>query len=1729
MSNPQTRIKAQSEIEPLYDNPEYQPKTLTASARRGPEGNNPLYIAGRMPHGCEQCEVMFVSSAVQEEEAQEVIISNHQVEIRQIPAYLKGPAAMMFKDTASYCGLDLDKDCYYTALVKHLLPRAMRSKPSRKVQLWGEPVLRDEIKRVKPKIIVCLGKPAFDLLYAPKKISMDDAAGAWFWSESANAHLYLMQNPSILLMRPEFTERFRIDLAEVARRRQLLTIGKIEELPIRIEIIKSLSQLDAWVDARIEGIARSEVFHSVDCEWHGNTHIDGWLRSLQSAWTESDAMYLRFRDENNRWDFDLGDEEPIFMPGDSPREWERKKYAVVGKSLGRLFNRSEIFFFGHHYGADAPWMSHWLNLEVYGKLHTDTEFAQQCVDESSELGLERGIAMRYTTLGRYDIELVLWKKENKALCEDGYGYIPESILVPYACLAWDSKVQLGDGSWEFIHKLVQRKYDGEVKALVNGEVKNCQVTGWKQSKVEGQPWFRIATHTTRGSNGGPHGKGGANGGVAGPRFTPDHRILTQDGLVRVDELKLGYHQVATSDLAFSKEQRQLILGSMLGDGGLSQRNEAGYAFRCSQSGRRTSYARWKADSLSSVLTFNEYHRVAWKNHEAWLGFTSRHHVGIANLAQEFSRSETSQNGHFEITEKILEELGDLGLAVWVMDDATIVGHTLRLCRTSATDSEVAAGLSYFKRRFGLGARFYRSNGVFVFSDGAYWRLMDAIKPFMHPSVAYKHVEGADVITPYSVDQSYSGVVYETIEQVVPANRPFGNKKMECFRYCLTVPEAGNFLTKVGFVSNCKDTLAVFRAVPLIRRQMEFQGLTEYYDTIFRPFTSDVFVCFVIAGLPMDVAQMDTMRDLFHYGREQLEIEFRKTVHSEAKRGMLRELSETFDGDLARAAMVFVPLNELLSQGRQEEAWTLLKDAVPLDKVIRFLALFEHLVCAPGFNIRSSPDMRRWLYTVVGLTPVKSTNRKADGMPSMSWGEVLKMSPERQRLYMPAVDLQSLKILSQTYKPLKELMDLNVVGNLCKAFLKKAEVWIDPETGEEEVEEAGLHKWLASNGRIHGQTSTTETGRPRGWRPNSLNWPSYVNERIGKAIARVIQMAVERGDLPEHLQRWAHVKSEKDLDSIRSCMTAPAGKVFVESDFKTAEMRALAVISGDDKLMSLIDDPDPDWVMTKDDEEVRWQYSPEDFSGIPAAQQNPEFIMAVATGGQVLRRVTIDDLKRDPETGEIVHCGQDLHWAIVEYTFGMPREMLLKKVHRAFGKVVNFSCLLDSLILTDAGLVMLSALDFEKHKLWDGDGWVSHDGPVVQGEAEVLCFDGVTGTPDHRVWTKSGEFMKLQDAAMLGLDLARTQAEDGSPLSAPVMHQPVYESGDPVIVLRPARGPFAVIWTFGTPEHPEGGFRGEHPDCWLHQQGVVRLPEGVNRKVWLTSQAAMLGIPLLWEDEVILPPVESSRALVYDVINAGPKHRFTCGGRLVSNSAYGATGNSLEMKQEAESGVPVEPGTGDKALEALSISRPRSNQFLHEEMANLPKTQSRYRAKSGRIRHFTTHESQYQVGYRLRNSVESALGRELRNFPMQESVAATAARAGKWLFDLFRALGLTAVPVTILYDSVVTLCDLEERFLVASLHEVCMYLANVWYYDDQYGRRALRYPIDTEFNYRWSTPEKKGSEKFKQLLDATWHPTPPRLQPFLEYYRGEEERLKVFIKQERQEFAAYNATLPPVVS
>lgn len=389
-------------------------------------------------------------------------------------------------------------------------------------------------------------------------------------------------------------------------------------------------------------------------------------------------------------------------------------------------------------------------------------------------------------------------------------------------------------------------------------------------------------------------------------------------------------------------------------------------------------------------------------------------------------------------------------------------------------------------------------------------------------------------------------------------------------------------------------------------------------------------------------------------------------------------------------------------------------------------------------------------------------------------------------------------------------------------------------------------------------------RPRSWKPNSLNWPSYVNKLISTGIANLFSQLKERGELPIQFEKFI-VKDEEGeykcaVPSIRSCVKAPPGWCFVESDYQTAEVRGLAFISGDSGLIDLICKPDPNFAVNNKGDKVRIAFPP--FFQAEAKEEYKRFLVDVND----------PDLVRNAD-GKLKHPKQDLHWALAEMVHLKPREVLDDKKDRNAAKIARFS------------------------------------------------------------------------------------------------------------------------------------------------------------------------------------------------------------------STYGASASTLERKIEQETGTKPPEGSGDKLLAALAKIQPVAEDFLIK-MESVPHKPGYYRAASGRLRHFISHEEKYSdnMDENLTSGLFKSMGREARNFPFQESVAATAARAGKWLLDAYIRGGLRARPLAILYDSVVTLCPISERFRVAEMHQKYMTDINTW----TYHGRTLSYPIDTDYVYRWSAKLDKTDKELIQLNDKNWN-------------------------------------------
>ena len=557
-------------------------------------------------------------------------------------------------------------------------------------------------------------------------------------------------------------------------------------------------------------------------------------------------------------------------------------------------------------------------------------------------------------------------------------------------------------------------------------------------------------------------------------------------------------------------------------------------------------------------------------------------------------------------------------------------------------------------------------------------------------------------------------------------------------------------------------------------------------------------------------------------------------------------------------------------------------------------------------------------------------------------------------------------------------------------------------------------------------------RNRSWSPNILNWPSYINKKLGAGLVEIIKDRKEKGQLPEKFEKYASYDGN-DFPTIRSTCMARPGWCIVEADYCTAEMRGLAYISEDRALKKLILEPDENFAKVKpecvpdgieaEDCVVRLAFP----KYVTLPSDKDKFLMTYSTDNKIKATFTEDQLLHD-ENGNIVHPSYDMHWGVSELARHTARETMNKKKDRGAAKVVNFCMAANTPIRTREGEVAIQNLT-GKEEVWDGENWVHYNSVSRVPGKYIIEYMGLRATALHMVF----------------------------------VHSPTGKIWKVPFIIASKRG-YKLVCDRIEPSYVE-----ESPTQDKDIQEAIEALSELNAD---------------WE-------------LVYDLIDVGPNHRYTANGYIVGNSSsYGGTATSIARKIEADTGNKVTIDDAQALLDAVEARQPRATVFFHE-LEKAPLEKPFLVAASGRKRHLLTlQQLDNKSGGKAREDSIVALGRECRNYPMQESVGSSASIACKRLLDFSmrfsKSHGLQGNLITCLYDSCVVHCPVNERHIWQKALDLYMHWSNGW----RYGDDILRYTIDCELNAGWST---KAKGEFKEHLhDPDWEPTPENLKPVEEY-------------------------------
>lgn len=378
----------------------------------------------------------------------------------------------------------------------------------------------------------------------------------------------------------------------------------------------------------------------------------------------------------------------------------------------------------------------------------------------------------------------------------------DKIGVMYGCFHYDSRVVLADGSTMKIGKIVNQNMVGTEVLSFNpdtGKVEPKKIVEVHDNDnlEEGEKFLQFTVR-----------KRGGNGRTSFA-CTPDHKIFAapEPQYIWTDntkpnpcqeipakDLQVGDKILVTQPYYLTEDQRQVVYGSILGDGEIrSQREDSCAQLRIDHGMEQTDYCRWKEEILNP-----------------WIGYSftddKRKRVGFDTIPMHELICLESYKDDYILLSEILDNMNPLGLAICYMDDGTYRaadkwgnGRATICCTKFNNRGQVQDML---KNKFGLECQI-KSRG-FVFDSENTRKLHEIVAPFVHPSMDYKLHHSLRGKFSYEIDTPESEFRYEAVESEIVDiydKPPTRSKK----KFDITVEGNHTYVVDGAIVHNSPET------------------------------------------------------------------------------------------------------------------------------------------------------------------------------------------------------------------------------------------------------------------------------------------------------------------------------------------------------------------------------------------------------------------------------------------------------------------------------------------------------------------------------------------------------------------------------------------------------------------------------------------------------------------------------------------------------------------------------------------------------------------------------------------------------------------------------------------------------------------------------------------------------------------------------------------------------------
>jgi recombination protein RecA len=372
----------------------------------------------------------------------------------------------------------------------------------------------------------------------------------------------------------------------------------------------------------------------------------------------------------------------------------------------------------------------------------------------------------------------------------------------FGCFSYTTRVTLADGSQMKIGKIVNQRLPVEVMAVdpETGIPAPRRVIDWFDNG-NADEFLQFTVYK-------PEGNGRAQFAA-----TANHLISTPGGWREAGELIEGDRVLMPLKHYLSEQQRQLVLGGLMGDGAVSPKRDHSNGtgmksrFRFGHGRKQDEYALWKASLLAGVPTTISPHSKG--------GLM----VETSPLAElDALREAVYVGGKKVFSWDYLKELTPFALAVWYMDDGSFAvrrkdGSAGRsdICVQAMDKGSQLRLLQHLNDSFRLSCKLIERAGkaVIVFDRDGTEALHTLVAPYVPPSMEYKllqHHRGRCVVEVQPARERYELAAVPIVGvHVKPPTRSMR-------RFDIEVEGHHNYLVDGVMVHNSPETTPGGRAL-----------------------------------------------------------------------------------------------------------------------------------------------------------------------------------------------------------------------------------------------------------------------------------------------------------------------------------------------------------------------------------------------------------------------------------------------------------------------------------------------------------------------------------------------------------------------------------------------------------------------------------------------------------------------------------------------------------------------------------------------------------------------------------------------------------------------------------------------------------------------------------------------------------------------------------------------------